>query len=55
MSPFVVAGAVTAEAGQPDPPGWDLDDGLPTWERELVPSELEAEPALVGVASTSWE
>jgi hypothetical protein len=51
---FLVAGAVAAKAEQPDPPGWDLADGVPTWERELVVDDLEAEPALLGAGASGW-
>jgi hypothetical protein len=44
----VVAGAATVEAGQPDVPGWDLAEGLPTWERELVTASFEEAGVLVG-------
>jgi hypothetical protein len=54
MSPLVVAGAVAAEAGQPDARGWDLGDGLPNWERELVPRELEEVGELVGAGVEGW-
>jgi len=37
-----------AEGEHPEAPGWDLGDGLPTWERELVPSDLEEVDELVG-------
>jgi hypothetical protein len=55
LSGFVVSPAVAAKAEQPDPPGWDLADGVPTWERELVVDDLEAEPALVGAGAESQE
>jgi len=45
----VVAGAVAAEAGHPEAPGWDLADGLPTWERELVMANFEEVGELVAV------
>jgi hypothetical protein len=51
----VVAGAVAAEAGQPDAPGWELGEGLPTWERELIAEALEAEASLVGAGTSPWE
>jgi hypothetical protein len=54
MSPFVVAGAVAEKAEQPDARGWDLGDGLPTWERELVPRELEEVGELVGAGTEGW-
>jgi hypothetical protein len=48
----VVAGAVAAEAGQPDAPGWELGDGLPTWERDLFANAMDAESALVGFVTS---
>ena len=51
----MVAGAVAAEAGHQDAPGWDLADGLPTCERVLIADALDAEPALVGGGTNSWE
>jgi hypothetical protein len=47
----LVSPAVTAEGEHPDAPAWDLSDGLPTWERELVPSELEELGELVGAGT----
>jgi hypothetical protein len=40
--------AVAAKAGQPWTPEWDLDDGLPASERELVAVDLEPVEELVG-------
>jgi hypothetical protein len=51
---FDVSPAVAAKAEQPEAPGWDLADGLPTWERELVPSELEEVGELVGAGAEVW-
>jgi len=51
----VVAGAVAFKAGQPDPPGWELFEGLGEWQRELEAHDLEAEPALVGAGAEGWE
>jgi hypothetical protein len=51
---FRVSPAVAAKAEQPEAPGWDLADGLPTWERELVPSELEEVGELVGAGAEVW-
>ena len=50
-----VSPAVAAEAGHPEAPGWDLADRLPTCERELVADAVEAESALVGAGTNSWE
>jgi hypothetical protein len=49
-----VSWAVAEKAEQPDPPGWDRADGLPAWERELVPSELEEVGELVGAGAEGW-
>jgi len=54
-SGFVVSSAVAAEAERATAPGQDIADGLPTWERELVADALEAESALVGTGTNSWE
>ena len=47
LSTKMVAGAVAAEAGQPDATAWDPVAALVTWERELGMAALE-EAALVG-------
>jgi len=48
MFKTVVAGAVAAEGEHPEAPGWELAEGLPTWERELVTAHFEEVGELVG-------
>lgn len=50
---FEIAGAVAAEAGQPDAPGRDPVDGLAAWERELEMEELETVPMLVDASGAA--
>jgi len=52
---FQVAGAVAFKAGQPDPLGWDVFEGLGESERRLAAEDFEAEPALVGAGTEGWE
>ena len=54
MTPKVVAGAATAEGEHPDAPGWDLGEGLPTRERELVTGNIEEVAELVGAEVPGW-
>jgi len=44
----LVSPAGADEAEQPGDRGWELADGLPTWERELVATNLEEIEAMVG-------
>jgi hypothetical protein len=49
----VVAGAVAAEAGQPEAPAWDLDQGLATWERKLGSESFDLEYELAGCGNST--
>jgi hypothetical protein len=46
-----VSSAVADEAEQPSAPGWELADGLPTRERELVTARFEMVLKLVGAGA----
>jgi hypothetical protein len=49
-----VSPAVATKAEQPEAPGWELAEGIPTWERELVAVDLEEVGELVGAATEEW-
>lgn len=50
-----VSPAVDAEAGQLVSPWRDPVDGLPAWERELVPADLEAVGAMDDAGTGGFE
>lgn len=47
----LVVGAVAAEAGEPETPGWDPFDRLAAWKRELGVEDLEEDRELVGAGA----